>query len=66
MGKVEKIEHEIETLSPNELGEFRRWFRGFDASHWDRQIEEDAQAGKLDGLAEEALKAFTSGKASKL
>ena len=38
-----------------ELDEFRRWFDEFDASAWDRQIEQDAAAGKLDQLAADAL-----------
>ena len=66
MGTVERIEREIETLSPTEFGEFRRWFREFDARVWDQQIEEDIHAGRLDTLAEEALKAFQSGKATQL
>jgi hypothetical protein len=42
-------------LSPEELAEFRAWFLEFDAAAWDRQFEQDAAAGQLDGLAEEAL-----------
>ena len=34
--------------------EFRRWFAAFDAVAWDRQLEADAPAGKLDALLEEA------------
>lgn len=60
MNKVEKIEREIEGFSPEELAAFRKWFREFDAEAWDRQIEEDIQAGKLNALAEAALKAFES------
>lgn len=66
MGKIEKIEHEIERLSPQELAAFRLWYQEFDALAWDRQIEKDVQDGKLDALAEEALKSFRSGKASEL
>ena len=66
MGKVNKIEHEVEALSPQELAEFRHWFVEFDAKAWDRQIEKDVQAGKLDAAADDALKAFHSGKATEL
>jgi hypothetical protein len=66
MGKIEIIEHEVEKLSPPELATFRNWFAQFDAEAWDRQIEEDAKSGKLDGLAEEALKTFKSGHCSEL
>lgn len=66
MGKVEKIEHDIETLSPQELEELRGWFFEFDVKAWDQQIEKDVQSGKLDAAADEALKAFHAGKASEL
>ena len=33
---------------------------------WDRQIETDAEAGKLDQLAEEALRDFREGKCIRL
>ena len=66
MGKVNRIEHEIETLSPQELEEFRHWFIEFDAKAWDEQIEKDVLAGKLDAAADDALKAFRSGKATEL
>ena len=66
MSKIQKIEHEIQGLSPSELAAFRRWFREFDAEAWDRQIEEDIQAGKLDALANAALKSFEAGKCSEI
>ena len=55
MGNVKTIEKAVESLPPSELAEFRRWFAEFDASVWDKQIEQDAASGKLDGLAAEAL-----------
>ncbi len=66
MGKVDKIEQEICALTPDELVVFRQWFRQYDSDEWDRQIEEDVRAGKLDGLAEEALAAHKSGKSKEL
>ena len=66
MRKIEKIEHEIQGLSPPELAAFRRWFREFDAEAWDHQIEEDIQVGKLDALADAALKSFEAGKCSEI
>lgn len=61
MGKIEKIEHQIEALTARELAEFRRWYREFDAEAWDRQVQDDIQANKLDVFAEEALKAYRAG-----
>jgi hypothetical protein len=64
MNKVKKIGREIQGFSPAELAAFRKWFREFDAEAWDRQIEEDIQAGKLDALAEAASQACKSGELS--
>jgi len=65
MGKVERIELDIQGLTPKELAELREWFVAFDAEAWDRQFEADARGGKLDQLADEALKAHASGKSTK-
>ncbi len=65
MGKVEIIESQIRQLSPEELLSLREWFAAFDAEIWDRQIESDVLAGKLDTLAEAALKAHASGATNK-
>jgi hypothetical protein len=61
MGNVKSIEQAVEARPPAELAEFRRWFAEFDSAAWDRQIEQDAQAGKLDALAAEALADYRSG-----
>jgi hypothetical protein len=56
MGKIEKIEQEIQALSPDELAQFRAWFLEYDWAAWDRQIERDAEADRLDDLAARALR----------
>jgi hypothetical protein len=66
MDKIEKIGREIREFSSSELAAFRKWFYDFDAEAWDRQIEEDVQAGKLDALAEAALKALECGGCSEI
>ena len=66
MGKVKSIEQAVEALPPSELAEFRRWFAEFDAAAWDKQIEHDSAAGKLDVLAAEALDDFRTGPARSL
>jgi hypothetical protein len=55
MSKVETLEREVEKLSAEELAAFRDWFANYDADAWDRQMEADVKAGKLDRLAAEAL-----------
>ena len=66
MGNVKSIENAIESLPPLELAEYRRWFAEFDGKAWDRQIDQDASAGKLDALAAEALTDYRLGSARPL
>lgn len=66
MSKIETLEKQIRQLSPEELVEFRRWYAEFDAELWDRQFESDVKAGKLDALAEKALRAHEAGHSTKL
>jgi hypothetical protein len=66
VSKVERLENEIRTLSTEELATFRAWFREFDADAWDREIEADVLAGKLDDLADSALYAHRAGKSTSL
>ncbi len=66
MTKVEKLEREVRNLSAKQLTSFREWFAAFDAAKWDRQIEDDVQAGKLDRLADEALSEHHAGRSRKL
>lgn len=66
MDKVQTLEQEVLALSPEELTAFRRWFLEFDAEVWDRQIEEDVRSGKLDSLADDALKALQAGECKEL
>jgi hypothetical protein len=61
MGKVEKIEQEVQVLSPADLAEFRAWFLEYDWAGWHRQLERHVQAGKLDGLAEKTLRDHAAG-----
>ena len=55
MGSVHEIEAAISKLSRPDLLALRDWFSQFDSAAWDKQFEEDVAAGRLDGLAEEAL-----------
>jgi hypothetical protein len=58
---TEDIERAIERLAPDDLARFRAWFERFDSERFDRALEQDAQAGKLDSFAEEALGAYRAG-----
>ena len=66
MNSVEEIKAVITGMSRDELSMFRRWFEEFDADAWDRQFEEDVFAGRLDALADEALRDLEAGRCAKL
>jgi hypothetical protein len=66
MGKIEKIEQEVQALSPEELAQFRAWFLEYDWAAWDRQMERDSEAGRLDELAAKALRDHAAGKTTHL
>lgn len=55
MSKVEKLEQQVQLLSPEELTQFRAWFQEFDWAIWDARVAADARAAKLDALADKAL-----------
>lgn len=66
MSTIEHIEDEIRKMSAEELARFRNWFLEFDARQWDEQIEEDADSGRLDKIAETAVDSWRNGKATEL
>ena len=66
MTKLEIIEREVENLSPEELAAFRAWFAEYDWQAWDRQLEQDVAAGKLDKFAAEALAEHERGETSEI
>jgi hypothetical protein len=66
MTKVEALEREVEKLTREELSTFREWFVDYDWQAWDRELEQDAAAGKLDKFATEALEEFKRGKTKEI
>ena len=54
MTKLEHIQSTIEQLSPEELAHLRSWLDELNERRFDKAIERDAEAGKLDKLAEAA------------
>jgi hypothetical protein len=66
MARVEDVEQQVRGFSREELARFREWFAQFDAEAWDRQLETDLRAGKLDALAERALRAHAAGQSTEL
>jgi len=62
MTKVEKLENEVQRLDQDELAKFRDWFRKYDSDEWDKEIERDIMAGRLDRLAKEGIAAHKAGR----
>jgi hypothetical protein len=66
MNKLQRIEDEVQGLSPEELADFRRWFASYDAALWDHQFVRDVEGHKLDALRAEALDEHESQRTSEL
>ena len=56
MTTVKQIEKALSQLPPRKLAEFRSWYARFDAAQWDAQLEADARSGRLDALADKAIR----------
>jgi len=61
MTRLEELVVAVNALSEKDYGEFRRWFLERDWANWDRQIEADSAAGRLDFLHSEAQEAQAKG-----
>ncbi len=66
MVTAQEVEQAVAQLPKPELDKFRSWFEEFDAEAWDRQFEHDAKSGKLDHLAEQALRDLHEGRCTEL
>jgi hypothetical protein len=63
---VQDLEQAITRLSAAELNDFAQWFQEFLADAWDRQIEQDANAGRLDAALRQADDDFEAGRCTPL
>jgi hypothetical protein len=66
MTTVEAIKRAIADLTEDERRALRSWYEQFDAEQWDTQIEQDIADGRLDSLADEAIRAFQRSQATEL
>lgn len=58
---VKEIEAAITQLSPKDIAKLASWLTNYQAELWDRQIEEDLEAGRLDQLLAEVEKEHAAG-----
>ncbi|WDQ18640.1 hypothetical protein [Rhodopirellula sp. P2] len=63
---LQELENTIAKLPPDELAKFREWFLDFDSAQFDKRIETDARDGRLDSLADAALRDHKAGRSSPL
>jgi hypothetical protein len=63
---VEELQSAIARLSPEEVARFADWFENFVADQWDRQIEADILAGRLDAAGRKADEDFEAGRCTPL
>lgn len=54
MSRVEEIERAIAELSPEEFRQVAQRVHAIEEARWDKQLDGDAVAGKLDFLRQEA------------
>ncbi len=66
MTKLQLLEDEIKRLPPEEIAQLRDWLLELDADQWDREIERDADSGKLDNVFEKSLADHRAGKSHEL
>jgi hypothetical protein len=66
MTTVEDIEKAIQQLGATEFDRLRAWFEDYQAARFDEKIARDAEAGKLDRLAGQAVADFRKGRAREL
>ena len=66
MTTVAEISGAVKRLPKKDLARFRKWFAEYDATVWDRQIEADTNAGKLDAFIREAQRDRLAGRSKPL
>jgi hypothetical protein len=63
---IEELQSAVAQLPAPELDRFSRWFEEFVAERWDRQIEADILAGRLQAAGRQADDDFEAGRCTLL
>ena len=61
MIQIELLEQHIAELDDTSFSKLRDWFIEYDQTRWDKKIEADSSAGKLDFLINAALAEHQAG-----
>jgi len=63
---IEDIEVAVTKLPPDQFARFAEWFADYQAEMWDRQIEDDLRAGRLDAVMQRAREDIAAGRSKPL
>ncbi|HVA49947.1 MAG TPA: hypothetical protein VNH11_26510 [Pirellulales bacterium] len=63
---LQELEAAVSQLPTDELSAFARWFKEYLADAWDRRIEADIEAGRLDEVGCRADADFDAGRCTPL
>jgi hypothetical protein len=63
---LNELETAVASLPRDDLVAFARWFEEFLADEWDRRIEADIRAGRLDAAGSQADADFEAGRCQPL
>jgi len=58
---IKQIEKAIAQLPAKDLAELMSWLEDYHAQIWDKRIEEDLDAGRLDALLDEVDQEYEAG-----
>ncbi|WP_038056428.1 hypothetical protein [Thermodesulfobacterium hydrogeniphilum] len=64
--QVYEIIENIKKLPEKDLKILLKWIEDYEQKLWDQEFERDVRLGKLDKLAEQAIKDFQAGKCREL
>ena len=64
MSTVQDIEAAITQLEPKKIHAVADWLQEHREKLWDKQVEADAKAGKLDSLIKKSKAGYRAGKAT--
>lgn len=63
---LQELTAAVAVLPPTELEAFTQWFEEYLADAWDRRIEDDVAAGRLDEVGREVDAEFVAGRCERL
>lgn len=63
---LQELEEQVAKLPPEQLAQFIDWVKDLDSDLWDKRIESDAAAGRLDSLVSDAIAEDDAGRTTPL